>query len=76
MLADRQEDFAGRVNEVQGLVLNTRIRVLDLGQNRLEQLFETRRPFYESLSRLTVDTDSGQVKQITQRIIHELSSKD
>jgi shikimate kinase len=45
-------------------------------QARLEQLFETRRPFYESLSRLTVDTDSGQVKQITQRIISELERQE
>jgi shikimate kinase len=43
---------------------------------RLEQLFEIRRPLYEDLADLTVDTDSGQVKQITQRIIKELERQD
>jgi shikimate kinase len=41
-------------------------------QERLKQLFEVRAPLYESLAQLTVDTDSGQVKQISQRIIAEL----
>jgi len=43
---------------------------------RLKQLFEIRRPLYEDLADLTVDTDSGQVKQITQRIIRELERQD
>ena len=43
---------------------------------RLKQLFEIRRPLYESLADLTVDTDSGQVKQISQRIIRELERQD
>jgi shikimate kinase len=42
---------------------------------RLKQLFEVRAPLYEGLAQFTVDTDSGQVKQITQRIIAELESK-
>jgi shikimate kinase len=41
-------------------------------QERLKQLFEVRAPLYESLAQLTVETDSGQVKQISQRIITEL----
>lgn len=41
-------------------------------QERLKQLFEVRAPLYESLAQLTVETDSGQVKQISQRIIEEL----
>lgn len=41
-------------------------------QARLRQLFEVRAPLYESLAHLTVDTDSGQVRQITQRIIDAL----
>jgi|SRR6185437_3201627 len=41
-------------------------------QARLRQLFEVRAPLYEDLAQLTVDTDSGQVKQITQRIIEAL----
>ena len=43
---------------------------------KLKQLFELRRPLYESLADLTVDTDSGQVRQITQRIIKELERQD
>ena len=43
---------------------------------KLQQLFEVRRPHYEALADLTVDTDSGQVKQITQRIIRELERQD
>jgi shikimate kinase len=42
---------------------------------RLKQLFEVRAPLYEGLAQFTVDTDSGQVKQISQRIIAELESK-
>ena len=42
---------------------------------RLKQLFETRAPLYESLAELTVETDSGQVKQISQRIITELGRR-
>jgi len=44
-------------------------------QARLKQLFEVRAPLYAALARLTVDTDSGQVKQICQRIITELESR-
>ena len=43
---------------------------------RLKELFELRAPLYEGLAQLTVDTDSGQVKQISQRIIIELESKN
>jgi shikimate kinase len=43
---------------------------------RLKTLFEVRAPLYEDLAQLTVDTDSGQVKQITQRIIESLGSMD
>lgn len=45
-------------------------------ESRLRELFEARRPHYESLADLTVDTDSGQVRQITQRIIKELERQD
>jgi len=41
-------------------------------QERLKQLFQVRAPLYEALAQLTVETDSGQVKQISQRIIDEL----
>lgn len=41
-------------------------------ETRLGQLFAARAPLYEELSQLTVDTDSGHVKQITQRIISAL----
>jgi len=44
-------------------------------QARLRQLFEVRAPLYESLAQLTMDTDSGQVKQISQRIITELGRR-
>lgn len=44
-------------------------------QERLKQLFEVRAPLYEGLAELTVDTDSGQVKQISQRIIDELGRR-
>ena len=44
-------------------------------QERLQQLFEVRAPLYESLAQLTVETDSGQVKQISQRIIDELGRR-
>jgi shikimate kinase len=44
-------------------------------QARLKQLFETREPLYEALAELTVETDSGQVKQISQRIISELGRR-
>ena len=44
-------------------------------QERLKQLFEVRAPLYESLAQLTVETDSGQVKQISQRIINELERR-
>jgi shikimate kinase len=44
-------------------------------QARLQQLFEVRAPLYEDLAELTVDTDSGQVKQISQRIITELGRR-
>ena len=42
---------------------------------RLKQLFAVRAPLYEELAQLTVDTDSGQVKQITERIITELGRR-
>ncbi|HSN17610.1 MAG TPA: shikimate kinase AroK [Gammaproteobacteria bacterium] len=45
-------------------------------ESRLKQLFEMRRPLYEGLADVTIDTDSGQVKQITQRIIKELERQD
>jgi shikimate kinase len=44
-------------------------------QARLQQLFEVRAPLYEGLAELTVDTDSSQVKQISQRIISELGRR-
>jgi shikimate kinase len=44
-------------------------------QERLKQLFEVRAPLYESLAQLTVETDSGQVKHISQRIIDELDRR-
>ncbi|MFI4921170.1 MAG: shikimate kinase, partial [Gammaproteobacteria bacterium] len=44
-------------------------------QERLKQLFEVRAPLYESLAQLTVETDSGQVKHIGQRIIEELERR-
>jgi shikimate kinase len=44
-------------------------------QERLKQLFEVRAPLYEDLAELTVETDSGQVKQISQRIIDELGRR-
>ncbi|HEY3645429.1 MAG TPA: shikimate kinase AroK [Gammaproteobacteria bacterium] len=44
-------------------------------ETRLKQLFEVRAPLYEGLAQLTVDTDSGQVKQISQRIIDELGRR-
>jgi len=44
-------------------------------QERLKQLFEVRAPLYESLAELTVETDSGQVKHISQRIIEELGRR-
>jgi shikimate kinase len=44
-------------------------------QERLKQLFEVRAPLYESLAQLTVETDSGQVKHIGQRIIDELERR-
>jgi shikimate kinase len=44
-------------------------------QARLQQLFELRAPLYEDLAELTVETDSGQVKQISQRIITELGRR-
>jgi shikimate kinase len=44
-------------------------------QARLQQLFEVRAPLYEDLAELTVETDSGQVKQISQRIITELGRR-
>lgn len=44
-------------------------------QARLQQLFEVRAPLYEGLAQLTVDTDSGQVRQISQRIIDELGRR-
>lgn len=39
---------------------------------KLEQLFAERAPLYESLARLTVDTDSGQVRRIAERIVEAL----
>jgi shikimate kinase len=44
-------------------------------EERLKQLFEVRAPLYEDLAELTVETDSGQVKQISQRIIDELGRR-
>ena len=39
---------------------------------RLEELYAVRAPLYEGLARLTVDTDSGQVKKIAERIVEAL----
>lgn len=39
---------------------------------RLGQLFAARAPLYEELAQLTVDTDSGHVRDITRRIIKAL----
>ena len=43
---------------------------------RLEELFAVRAPLYEGLARLTVDTDSGQVKKIAERIVEALGSQE
>lgn len=42
---------------------------------RLKELYAVRAPLYESLAEVTVDTDSGQVKQISQRIMQELGRR-
>lgn len=42
---------------------------------RLKQLYEVRAPLYEALAQLTVETDSGQVRQISQRIIDALGRR-
>ena len=39
---------------------------------KLTQLFAERAPLYEGLARLTVDTDSGHVKRIAERIVEAL----
>ena len=39
---------------------------------KLTELFAIRAPLYEGLARLTVDTDSGQVKRIAERIVEAL----
>lgn len=39
---------------------------------KLTQLFAERAPLYESLARLTVDTDSGQVRRIAEHIVEAL----
>ncbi|HEV2110611.1 MAG TPA: shikimate kinase AroK [Gammaproteobacteria bacterium] len=39
---------------------------------KLEELFAVRAPLYESLAQLTVDTDSGQVRRIAERIVEAL----
>ena len=39
---------------------------------KLTELFAARAPLYEALARLTVDTDSGQVKRIAERIVEAL----
>ncbi len=44
-------------------------------ETRLRELFSVRAPLYEDLAELTVDTDSGQVKQISQRIMQELGRR-
>jgi len=41
-------------------------------ESRLQQLFAARAPLYDELAQLTVETDSGHVKQIAQRIIKHL----
>ncbi|HEU5398370.1 MAG TPA: shikimate kinase AroK [Gammaproteobacteria bacterium] len=41
---------------------------------RLTELFAVRAPLYEGLARLTVDTDSGQVKKIAEHIVEALGS--
>jgi shikimate kinase len=42
---------------------------------RLEQLFAVRAPLYEGMARLTVDTDSGQVRRIAERIVEALGER-
>lgn len=39
---------------------------------RLAQLFAQRAPLYEGMAQLTVDTDSGQVRRIAERIVEAL----
>lgn len=39
---------------------------------RLRELFAAREPLYESIARLTVDTDQGRVKDLARRILREL----
>lgn len=44
-------------------------------ETRLKELFAIRAPLYEGLAEFTIETDSGQVKQISQRIIIELERR-
>jgi len=44
-------------------------------ETRLKELYAARAPLYEGLAELTVETDSGQVRQISQRIINELERR-
>ena len=39
---------------------------------RLTELYAARAPLYEALAELTVETDSGQVKRIAERIVEAL----
>ena len=44
-------------------------------ETRLTELFSLRAPLYEELAQLTVETDSGHVRQITQRILEGLERR-
>ncbi len=43
---------------------------------RLQQLYSVRAPLYEELAALTVETDSGHVRQIARHIIEALERQD
>ena len=45
-------------------------------EKRLEELYSVRAPLYEGLAALTVDTDSGHVRQIARHIIKALEQQD
>jgi len=57
---------------------NRKRPLLDTGADRAErlaELFTQRAPLYESLAQLTVDTDSGHVRQITRHILKALEQQ-
>ena len=41
-------------------------------ESRLRELFAAREPLYESIARITIDTDQGRVKYLAQQILREL----